>query len=191
MHAKPMLLDVEGHGGMRGGGGDVKELHSDILPDRYAGLNTHGANKTAVIVQTHGNEGHGVDSETADGTRYQELEWRAPTLRDAQTAPALAQTDNMSSWHASSSDAERRGMSEVHGESAGIGPGLGSPVSEPGSPWVRSTGAGGEEVVELGSESAVSPMVGVGDELRAELDAGQTSQPRYYGGGGAGVAQNF
>tara|TARA_R110002003_G_scaffold391_12_gene19487 strand:- start:6493 stop:7386 length:894 start_codon:yes stop_codon:yes gene_type:complete len=191
MHGKPTLPDVEGHGGMRGGGDDVKEMHSDSLPDRYAGLNTRALNKPPVIAQRQGNEGYGVGSETADSAEYQELEARSPTLTSARTAPALAQTDNMSSWHALSSDAERRGVSEVHGESVSIGPGLGGPVSELGSPWVRSSGTGGEGVVELGSESAVSPMVGVGDELRVELDAGQTSQPRYCGGGGAGVAQNF
>jgi hypothetical protein len=175
-------------GGGGGGGGEVKELHSDSLPDRYAGLDTRALNKPPVIAPRQGNEGYGVGSKMADSAGYQELEARSPTLTSARTAPALAQTDNMSSWHALSSDAERRGVSEVHGESAGIGPGFGSPVSELGSPWVRSSGTGGEGVVELGSESAVSPMVGVGDELRVELDAGQTSQPRYYGGGGTGVA---
>jgi hypothetical protein len=115
MHGKPTLPDVEGHGGMRGGGGEVKELHSDSLPDRYAGLNTRALNKPPVIAQRQGNERLGAGLETADGAGCQELEARSPTLTSARTAPALAQTDNMSSWHALSSDAERRGVSEVHG----------------------------------------------------------------------------
>ncbi|KAH7075019.1 hypothetical protein FB567DRAFT_610512 [Paraphoma chrysanthemicola] len=167
LHAKPTLPDVEGHGEMRGGCGDIGEVK----------------------------EMSGVSKPTQNGSpafdmkqprkAYQELDTDLSTpsnmVRSPYPIPAMGKTV---SWHTPPELADTRGANEVHGESLDdVWPEDPRSIVELGGCHRRVDPVHG----------SVHGPVELAESSRVELDAGQNARRRYYGSGNGGgsVATNF